>query len=99
MLDAGVDACTFLEGKVLDDLEKDRALALAVIKSIEIVGEAASRVTEATREQIPAIPWADVVAMRHRLVHGYYDINLRTVWDTVNDDLPPLIEAIRSMIV
>lgn len=65
---------------------------------IEIIGEAASRLSDPARSRIPAVPWVDVIAMRNRLVHGYYDINLRTVIDTVRDDLPPLLAAIKSAI-
>ncbi len=96
MLDAAEDAQHFVKGKTRQDLDSDRVLMLAVLKSIEIVGEAASRISEPTRESISDIPWLDVIGMRNRLIHGYYDINLQTVWDTVQDDLPPLIASLRA---
>ena len=55
------------------DLDTDRQLVLALVKAIEIVGEAASRVTAPTKQRLPEIPWDDIVGMRHRLIHAYYD--------------------------
>ena len=72
------------------DLDHDRLLLLALVKDIEIIGEAASRVSPEARAQWADIPWQDIVTMRHRLVHGYFDIDLDIVWNTVADDLPPL---------
>jgi len=91
MLDAAQEACGFAQGLVFDDLEKDRKLVLALVKDIEIIGEAAYQVSDTVRAQIPGIPWDDVMGMRHRLVHAYFDINLEILWKTVKDDLPSLI--------
>ena len=71
-------------------------LTLSLIKSIEIVGEAASKVTQETRQAYPEIPWPDIIAMRNRLIHIYFDIDLDRVWDTVTDDIPPLINLLES---
>ncbi len=68
-------------------------LVLALVKAIEIIGEAASQVSEETRAQLPGLPWADMIAMRHRLVHAYFDINLDILWQTVQQDLPPRVET------
>lgn len=84
----------FAAGRTRADLDQDRLLLLAPVKSIEIIGEAASQVTEATRARMPAIPWPAIVAMRHRLVHAYFDVDPDRVWDTVTDDLPPLVAAL-----
>ena len=62
-----------------------------MLKSVEIVGEAASRLSAETRERNPDIRWREVVGMRNRLVHACFDIDLRLVWDTVDGDLPALI--------
>jgi len=66
-------------------------LALALVKDIEIIGEAASRVSEACQAANPQIPWADIIGMRNRLIHAYFDINLNIVWDTITANLVPLI--------
>lgn len=68
----------------------------SLVKDIEIMGEAAGRVSAAARVEWPEIPWQDIVAMRHRLIHGYFDIDLDIVWNTVRDDLPPLAEQLEK---
>ena len=94
MLDAASEAVAFARDRTRRDLNTDRMLVLSLVKDIEIVGEAAHQVSEATRAQLPAIPWADIVGMRHRLVHAYFDLNLEILWRTVRHDLPPLIAAL-----
>ena len=96
MLDAAQEAIAFAQGHIRRDLDEDRKLVLALVKDIEIIGEAAYQVSQTTREQLPKIPWDDIVGMRHRLVHAYFDINLDIVWRTVQDDLPPLLEALQE---
>jgi uncharacterized protein with HEPN domain len=91
MLDSAKEAISFTAGKVRSDLDIDRMLALSLIKSIEIIGEAASRTSKEIRCQYPQIPWMDIITMRNRLIHAYFDINLDILWNTVTQDLPPLI--------
>ena len=99
MLDAAGEATEFAKNKKRVDLDSNRMLALSIIKSIEILGEAASKVTREGREAHPEIPWADIVATRNRLIHVYFDIDLDLVWNSVTDDLPPLIVALENAIV
>lgn len=73
------------------DLYQDRMLLLALVKCIDIIGEAASKVSSDAREEAPDIPWPNIVAMRNRLIHGYFDINPDIVWRTVDEELPRLI--------
>ncbi len=96
MLDAIRDALSFAKDKSRKDLENDRMLTLSLVKSIEIIGEAASKVSSKTRQDFPDIPWASIVAMRNRLIHVYYDIDLDRVWDTLNEDLPKLKAALEK---
>ena len=98
MLDAAREAVSFARGRVREDLESDRQLVLSLIKDIEIVGEAATHVSESGQAQAPEIPWPDIVAMRNRLVHGYYSINLNIVWQTVQEDLPTLIAQLERIV-
>ena len=98
MLDAAKEAISFADNKTRDDLENNRMLALSIVKSIEIVGEAASKVTKGSREEHPEIPWTDIVAMRNRLIHAYFDIDLDRVWDTVTDDLPSLTALLEDVV-
>lgn len=98
MLDAAREAVSFVQGSERGDLEGDRKLVLALVKDIEIVGEAANQITEPTRLRYDRIPWQQIIGMRNRLVHAYFDINLDILWRTVQEDLPGLISLIESMI-
>ena len=96
MLDAAKEAVSFIRTRTRADLDKDRMLTLSIVKSVEIIGEAASKLTIESREAQPEIPWADIIAMRNRLIHVYFDIDLDQVWDTVTYELPPLIAALEK---
>ena len=98
MLDAAREAREFARGRQRSDLDEDRQLVLATVKSIEIVGEAAARVSDETQAAHPTIPWAAAVGMRNRLVHAYFDIDHDRVWDTIADDLPPLIAQLSALV-
>jgi uncharacterized protein with HEPN domain len=81
MLDAAREAETFARNKTKKDFENDRMLLLSIVKSIEIIGEAASRVTKESQDIQSEIPWKDIVAMRNRLIHVYFDIDVDRVWE------------------
>jgi uncharacterized protein with HEPN domain len=98
MVDAANEALSFIADKSKSELKTDRALALALVKSIEIVGEAASKISRELRSQSEEIPWADIVAMRNRLIHSYFDVNLDIVWQTVTKELPPLLKQIQKLL-
>ena len=98
MLDAACEAISFAQGRTRIELDSDRMLVLSLVKAIEIVGEAAYQIAETTRGELPAIPWADIIGMRHRLVHAYFDINLDVLWQTLQDDLPALIAQIEPLL-
>ena len=91
MLDAAREAISFVSGRTRDQFAADRMLALAVVKEIEIIGEAASKVSAETRTQLPRIPWPDVVGIRNRLIHAYFDVDYDRVWVTVTESLPELV--------
>ncbi|MHC4954539.1 MAG: HepT-like ribonuclease domain-containing protein [Planctomycetota bacterium] len=95
MLDAAQDAISFVEGRARDDLDHDRKLLFAVIQCVQIIGEAAARVSPQKQSAVSDIPWAAIIGMRNRLVHGYYDIDHDAVWGTLSKDLPPLVEALQ----
>lgn len=96
MMDAAMEAQSFATGKSRSDLGADRKLALAIVKDIEMIGEAASKVSQETRASHSAIPWSDIINMRNRLIHAYFDIDLDVVWDTVTKDLPPFIALLEK---
>ncbi len=96
MLDAAEEAMGFVRGRKRSDLDQDRQFVLALVKDIEIIGEAAYPTSDETRAKLPDIPWDDIVGMRHRPVHAYFDINLDILWKTVQEDLPLLAERLRA---
>jgi uncharacterized protein with HEPN domain len=98
MLDAAREVISFVQKRRREDLNKDRLLVLGLVKGIEIIGEASCQVSESARAEVPSIPWEDIVGMRHRLVHAYFDINLDILWRTVQDDLPPLVSTLESIL-
>jgi uncharacterized protein with HEPN domain len=95
MLDAAREAQSFVCDRRREDLDQDRLLALGLLKSIEIIGEAAAHVSMDLRDQYPIIPWGQIIAMRNRLVHVYFDIDLDQVWKAVVEDLVPLIDQLQ----
>jgi uncharacterized protein with HEPN domain len=98
MLDAAQEATGFARGRTRSDLNDSRMLVLSLVKAIEIIGEAAYRVSPATRAELQDIPWDAIIGMRHRLVHAYFDINLDILWRTVTDELPPLIDILTPLL-
>ncbi len=98
MIDAAKETLSFAKNKAKEDLYADRMLALSIVKSIEIIGEAASTVSKEFQKKHREIPWVSIIAMRNRLIHVYFDIDLDRVWDTITDDLPPLITALEKVI-
>lgn len=98
MLESAEEAVGFARGRSRADLDDDRMLTLAVVRAIEIVGEAAANLSTETRAACPGLPWPNIIGMRNRLVHAYFDIDLDRVWETITDDLPALIEELRAII-
>jgi len=97
MLDAAREAISFAAGRSRDDLDHDRMLVLEIVKDVEIIGEAAARTTATARAAYPDVPWAQIIAMRNRLIHAYFDVDLQVVWDTVTVDLPQLISVLEPL--
>jgi len=96
MLDASREAIGFAGDRSRGDLNNDRMLVLSLVKDVEIIGEAAYQISQNTRSQLPDIPWEDIIGMRHRLVHAYFDINLDILWKTVQEDIPLLVELLEK---
>ncbi len=98
MLDAAKEAVAFVKGQTRADLDNDRKLNLSLIRLIEVIGEAADQVSVKTQKQHPDIPWVDIIGMRHRLIHGYNDVDLDIVWQVVTSDLPPLVIGLEKIL-
>jgi uncharacterized protein with HEPN domain len=98
MRDAAKEAIAFTADKKRSDLDLDRQLVLALTKCIEIIGEAASNISEETRKRCPAIPWPQITGMRNRLIHAYFDVDLDILWDTAVHNLGPLVADLEKVI-
>jgi uncharacterized protein with HEPN domain len=96
MLDAARRAQRFCDGRSLAEFEADEMLLLATVKSVEVIGEASTRVTEGLKAALPDVPWRQIHQMRNRMIHGYDTVNVQIVWDTVQLDLPPLIAVLEA---
>ena len=91
-------AVAAVSGKAREDLDSDPVLAAALERFIEIVGEAASKISPSTQDEASEIPWREIVGMRHRLVHGYASVDHDIVWDVVTGDLVEIVAAIESLL-
>ena len=97
MLDAANECLSFVKGKSRNELTTNKILVYALVKVIEIIGEAASKISKDFQDKHPEIPWQDIVAMRNHLIHVYFDIDLDILWDTVNKDIPRLIIMLQKL--
>ena len=97
MVEAAQSAINFMSGRDRADLNQDRMLLFAVTRAIEIVGEAASKMSDETRSAHDGIPWKAIVGMRNRLVHAYFDINVDVVWQTVTVEIPHLLPELVAL--
>jgi len=95
MIEAAETALEFVAGRSRADLDTDAMLRMALTRAVEIVGEAASQVSDAGRSELAGVPWPQIVGMRNRLVHAYFDINRDILWDTVQLALPGLLAQLK----
>jgi len=98
ILDAAGEAVVFSQGRYREDLYSNRMLSLSLVRLLEIIGEAARGISPPCRASHPEIAWQKMAGMRDRLVHGYFDINLDVVWETVTEDLPSLVSQLEDII-
>ena len=98
MLDHAKEAAGLIAGKDKTELQHNRVLELALIRLVEIVGEASAKVSSETQAKYPSIPWPQVIGMRNRLIHGYDAVDLDVLWDTIEIDLPLLIAEIEKIL-
>ena len=98
MLTHAREAVDLMEEMGTEDLKSYRVTELALRKLVEVVGEAANRVSPETRQLYPEIEWSQIIGARNRLVHGYDDIDLNVLQDIAENHLPPLIEQLASIV-
>jgi uncharacterized protein with HEPN domain len=98
MLDHAREAVALVQGKRRVDLDSDRLLNLALVRLLEIIGEAANRIPEEEQARYPQIPWPQIVSLRNRLIHGYDSVDFDILWQIVAEDLPPLIASLEGIV-
>ena len=98
ILEAAEEALDFTQGMDFSIFSSDRKTNLAVVRSPEIIGEAARHIPLRARRRHPQVSWQDMIAMRNKLIHQYYGVDLEVLWRTVQEDLPPLADAIRRIL-
>jgi uncharacterized protein with HEPN domain len=96
--EAIVEAIRFVEGRCRTDLETERVLSLALVKLIEIIGEAANNISLEKQNRYSEIPWRRMVGMRNRLTHAYFEIDIDIVWQVVIQDLPKILPQIETAV-
>lgn len=99
MMEAIEAASDFIDGRNRVDLDSDRQLLFAIVRAIEVAGEAAAKISPESRALAPEVPWQSIVSMRNRLIHGYFDIDRSIVWKTAREELPALLPALRALVV
>ncbi|OGI19127.1 MAG: hypothetical protein A3B68_08015 [Candidatus Melainabacteria bacterium RIFCSPHIGHO2_02_FULL_34_12] len=97
MQDAAKECLSFIRGKTRKDFNTNKVLVYALVKVIEIIGEAASKISKDFKNKHTEIPWQDIVGMRNHLIHVYFDIDLDILWDTVNKDISKLIKMLQKL--
>ncbi len=98
MLTHAQEALELIENKTRSDLDTDRLLNLALVRLLEIIGEAANRIPKEEQIQHRQIPWSQIIGLRQRLIHGYDAVDFDILWQIVTQDLPPLVEALKAIV-
>jgi uncharacterized protein with HEPN domain len=98
MFEHAREATEMLRGKSRHDLDANRMLNLALVRLLEVVGEAAGRVNKPTQDALSRIPWSEVIGLRHRLIHGYDSVDLDILWEIVTRDLPHLTAELEQFL-
>ncbi len=98
ILDESHAAIKFVKDLSFDSFLKDSKTVHAVIRAIEVIGEAAAKISTECKKQYPNIPWSDIVGMHNHLIHVYFDVDYETIWKTIKTDIPPLIKMIRPLL-
>lgn len=97
MIEAAERACEYCRTMGYDAFLHDKRTQDAVVRNIEILGEATKNISAAFRAQHPDIPWKNIAGMRDKLIHDYFGVNFDVVWDVVQTDLPPLILQLKAV--
>jgi len=99
MLDYAREALELIRGKSRKDLESDRLLGLALVRLMEMIGEAANRVSPEYQSSYPSIPWSQIIGLRNRLIHGYDAVDMDILWEILSRDLPGLVLELEKIVL
>jgi uncharacterized protein with HEPN domain len=89
---------SYTQGVTREEFERNDLLQNAVMRMLEIIGEAARRVSDDMRDAHPEVPWREMISLRNRLIHEYFRIDVEKVWDTAVNDVPALISVVESLV-
>jgi uncharacterized protein with HEPN domain len=98
MLDAARAIAEFVEGADKDAIARDRKTVDAVVRNLEVIGEAARHVPDSVRARFSDVPWTDIVGMRSILIHEYFGVDFEILWQTIQNDLPALARQLESIL-
>jgi uncharacterized protein with HEPN domain len=98
MLDSISDVDSFTKGMSFEQFKKDRKTVNAVVRSIEVIGEASKRIPRAMKAKYAGAPWKLIAGMRDKLIHEYFGVDMEILWKTAKADIPPLKPLIQSML-
>lgn len=98
ILDNAKKASDFMKGMSEDDFLRDEKTVFAVIRALEVVGEAAKKIPDEVKNKYPDIPWREMTSIRDKLIHDYFGVNFAVIWKTVSEDIPKLIPLMKWVI-
>ena len=98
MFDAARKALEMSKGCDRESLDRDEKLSLALLRLLEIIGEASRKISVQFQQDHPVIPWHEIAGTRNRLIHGYFDIDLDVVWTIISEDLPMLVSQLETLL-
>jgi len=98
IIDSIEDTKSFTENMTFEDFAKDRKTINAVIRSIEVIGEAAKKIPKSIRDRYPSIPWKKIAGMRNKMIHEYFGVDIEILWKTIKGDVPPLKPLIQEIL-
>lgn len=98
ILDSVDDIESFIGGMGFEEFKKDRKTVNAVVRSVEVIGEASKRIPRSLKAKFKGVPWREMAGMRDKLIHEYFGVDVEILWKTAKDDIPPLKQVIQDML-
>jgi uncharacterized protein with HEPN domain len=98
ILESVDDVESFIRGMSFEEFKRDRKTISAVVRSIEVIGEAAKRIPRSLKAKYKGVPWREMAGMRDKLIHEYFGVDVEILWKTAKDDIPPLKRVVQNML-